>query len=257
MNDPTQRFSSRVENYVKYRPGYPPQVLSTLVDECALQPDSVVADVGSGTGILSELSCAMGTRFMELSLTSRCAAPVNAYCTSTCNFRSVDGTAEASTLPDHSVDFVTAGQAFHWFDRDACRVEFARILKFGGWVVLIWNERRTSGTPFLQAYEALLEKYATDYAEVNHTQIDDEVITQFYAPGHYQTRSFNNEQTFDFEALQGRLLSSSYAPELGHPNFQQMLTELRRVFEENQQDGVVRFEYETNVHFGRFDPDTC
>jgi SAM-dependent methyltransferase len=257
MNDSTQRFSSRVENYIKYRPGYPPQVLSTLQFECELQAGSIVADIGSGTGILSELFLRHGNTVYGVEPNEAMRRAGERLLQQYTEFRSIEGTAEATTLPDHSVDFITAGQAFHWFDRDKCRVEFARILKPGGWVVLIWNERRTTGTPFLHAYEELLERYATDYAQVNHTQINNVVITQFYASGHCQTHKFNNEQTFDFGGLQGRLLSSSYAPEAGHPNYQQMLTELRRIFEEYQQDGVVRFEYETSVHFGQFAPDTC
>lgn len=251
MNDSTQRFSNRVENYVKYRPGYPPQVLSTLIKECALQSASVVADVGSGTGISTEVFLRNGNMVygVEPNDAMRQAAErlLNRYE----NFYSVQGTAEATTLSDKGVDFVVAGQAFHWFDRHTCKEEFRRILQPQGWVVLLWNERRTLSTPFLQSYERLLEEFATDYTEVNHAQISDDMIADFYAPGAYRLRRFDNHQTFDFEALQGRLLSSSYAPEAGHPNFKPMLAELRRIFEAYQENGEVRFEYDTQVYFGQ------
>jgi SAM-dependent methyltransferase len=216
----------------------------------------VVADIGSGTGILSEMFLRNGNLVYGVEPNAAMRQAGERVLRHYEKFNSVAGTAEASTLPESSVDFVVVGQAFHWFNREKCKVEFARILKSDGWIVLIWNERLTSITPFLQAYEDLLEQFATDYTQVNHTRIDDEVIAQFYAPSRCETCSFDNEQTFDFEGLQGRLLSSSYAPDAEHPHHKPMLTELRRLFEEYQQGGVVRFEYETNVHFGQFDPDT-
>ena len=167
------------------------------------------------------------------------------------NFTSVDGTAEATTLPERSVDFVTAGQAFHWFNREQARKEFARILKPRGWVVLIWNERLTDTSPFLRAYEELLQKYGTDYAAVDHRNVDSGAIGKLFAPQPFTLRKFENRQIFDFEGTKGRLLSSSYAPEPGHPNYQPMINMLRAIFDQYHSDGNVTFDYVTQMYFGR------
>jgi ubiquinone/menaquinone biosynthesis C-methylase UbiE len=165
-------------------------------------------------------------------------------------FTSIAATAEETTLPNSSADFIVAGQAFHWFDRDRCRREFARILRPGGWVVLIWNDRKTQSTPFLIGYENLLKTYATDYSKVDHKQIDDEVVRRFfgYAPA---KKLFPSGQEFDFEGLKGRLLSSSYAPEPGQPGHAEMLSELEALFNTHQQNGSVEFAYDTVVYYGK------
>jgi len=164
-------------------------------------------------------------------------------------FRSINGTAEETALPSSSVDFVTAGQAFHWFDREKAKQEFKRILKPQGWVVLVWNERREDSTPFARDYERLLKNYGTDYEEVGHKRIDSEALGPFFGDDfHHDT--FENSQSFDFEGLKGRLLSSSYTPEAGHPQHAPMLLELQRIFDEHQEDGKVAFEYDTNIYYG-------
>src|SRR5205085_8778925 len=123
-------------------------------------------------------------------------------------FLSIDATAEATTLPDHSIDLILAAQAFHWFDRPKARREFSRILRQGGWIVLVWNERRLDSTPFLRDYEQLLQTYATDYNRVRHENIDHEAIAAFFAPQPFQTRTFDNAQRFNYAGLEARLLSS-------------------------------------------------
>jgi SAM-dependent methyltransferase len=248
--DPTKRFSSRVENYIKYRPGYPTAILDLPAEQCGLTRASVIADVGSGTGILTELLLKNGSPVFGVEPNREMREAAERLLSKHLNFASISGTAESTTLKDQSVDVITAGQAFHWFDREKTRQEFLRILKPGGWVVLIWNDRSTSATPFLKAYEDLLMAYATDYAAVNHKQIDASVIGPFFGGG-FKHAIFPNEQVFDFEGLKGRLLSSSYAPETGHPRHAPMLTALRGVFDEHQKSGRVTFEYDTAVYYGR------
>ncbi len=244
-----ERFTDRVANYVAYRPQYPAGVFAVLRDELGLSALSIVADVGAGTGILTELLLrAGGTVFaVEPNAAMREAAEVllRVYP----NFHSVDGTAEGTTLPGASIDLVTAGQAFHWFNADATRIEFARILKPGGMVALVWNMRRTEATPFLRDYESLLREFGTDYSQVNCEQLPEARIAQFFLHG-YQQRLFDNAQDFDFAGLRGRLLSSSYVPSAGHPNYELLLAELRRLFDAHQQGGRVRIEYDTRLYFG-------
>jgi len=249
--DPTQRFSSRVENYIKYRPTYPPAVLETLVAECGLSLSSVVADIGSGTGVLTRLFLDSGHRVYGVEPNREMREAGERLLAHYPRFTSVAGSAEATTLADHSADFAVAGQAFHWFDPGAARSEFVRILKPGGWVALVWNSRRTSGTPFLDAYEHLLQTYGTDYASVSEKQIDDAAISGFYGSVPFQQRAFDNAQRFDFDGLKGRLLSSSYTPEAGAPQYGPMLENLARIFQAHAENGQVVFEYDTRLYFGQ------
>lgn len=251
VRSPTERFSGRVENYVKYRPRYPRTVIDLLKAECGLTSSSVIADVGSGTGILSEMFLKEGNSVLAVEPNREMREAGERLLKAYANFKSVEGTAEATTLDDESVDFVTAGQSFHWFERERARAEFLRILKPEGWTVLVWNERRTDTTPFLVAYEKLLLDYGTDYQTVNHTNIDESIIEDFFRPASFQVKIFENRQGFDFESLRGRLLSSSYTPEAGHPNHAPMLRELERIFRENEARGEVAFDYETKLYYGQ------
>jgi len=248
--DPTLRFSARVENYIRCRPGYPSQVIETLRTECGFTPSAVVADVACGTGIFTRMLLDNGNRVFGVEPNREMREAAERLLADHAKLTSVAGTAEATTLPDHSVDFATAAQAAHWFDLPKARREFARILKPDGWVVLIWNERSTNTTPFLRAYEDLLLAYGTDYQQVRHEHTTDS-IGEFFAPSPFETRVFHMRQDFDYAELEGRLLSSSYAPMQGHPNFEPMLQELRRVFEIHNKAGRVGMEYLTRMYYGR------
>lgn len=215
--DPTRRFSDRVENYVKYRPDYPTQTIPFLVQAVGLQAESAIADVGSGTGILTGLFLRNGNPVFAVEPNKEMRAAAERLLAEYPRFTSLDGTAEAIPLPARSVDFVTAGQAFHWFDAAKARAEFLRVLRPGGWVVLIWNDRCLADSEFSAAYEALLQRYATDYRQVNHQNLDEAAFTRFFGPGGYKIQAFQNAQYFDLPGLTGRLLSSSYAPLAGHP----------------------------------------
>jgi len=243
------RFSNRAENYAKYRPGYPARVISILESECGLTPNSLVADVGSGTGILSEMFLKNGNPVFAVEPN----APMRLFAERDLkkfpNFVSINATAEETTLEPASVDFVTAGQAFHWFDREKAKREFMRILKPGGWVVLLWNERRLDSSPFLRDYEELLLRYGTDYEKVRHENVASE-IGEFYSPENFVLRSVENIQHFDFESLKGRTCSASYTPEPDDANFEPMISRLEEIFNERNRNGVVDFEYDTRIYYG-------
>jgi len=250
--DPTQRFSSRVDNYVRYRPGYPADVLLLLKAECGLTAESTIADIGSGTGILTRIFLENGNPVFGVEPNAAMRQAGEQLLMEFPRFTSVDGRAEATTFPDHSVDFVTAAQAAHWFDQQPTRHEFQRILKPGGWTVLVWNERSVDTTPFLRAYEQVLISYGTDYQDVRHERTTENLGT-FFASYPFQERVFEMRQEFDYPALEGRVLSSSYAPAAGHPKHLPMLAELRRIFDENQVGGRVSMEYKTRVYYGRLE----
>lgn len=251
MNDPTQRFSNRVENYVKYRPGYPPEVITYLKEQTALTPSTVIADIGSGTGILSELFLKHGNPVYGVEPNPEMRAAAERLLSGYTKFRSIAAPAEATTLPDGSIELIAVGQAFHWFDQDKAKAEFRRILKPGGVVALVWNSRLRSGDPFMEAYDSLLQEYAADYKDIKESNVTDRGIAEFFQPNTYTTTDFDNVQEFDFVGLYGRALSSSYAPLEGHPNYEPFTEGLQKTFERHQVDGKVRFVYKTRLYWGR------
>jgi SAM-dependent methyltransferase len=246
---PTARFSDRVENYVRYRPGYPSEVLDLLRAECGLRPSHIVADIAFGTGAFTRLLLENGNSVFAVEPNAEMREKGMHELERYERVVIIGATAEETTLRSSSVDFVTAAQAAHWFDLPRARTEFVRILRPGGWCVLIWNERRTESTPFLREYEDLLLTYGTDYKEIRHERTTA-TIHDFFAPSPYRERVFNLIQQFDYDGVAGRLLSSSYAPLEGHSNYAPMMQELQRIFLANAKDGNVEFEYNTRVFYG-------
>jgi ubiquinone/menaquinone biosynthesis C-methylase UbiE len=246
----TTRFSDRVENYVRYRPGYPPEIIEMLRTECGLQPRHSIADIASGTGIFTRLLLENGNTVYAVEPNTEMRDAASQQLKEYPQVVAVAGAAEATTLASASVDFVTAAQAAHWFDLPRARAEFVRILKPAGWCVLIWNERRTSSTPFLREYEQLLLNYGTDYKEVRHEKTTA-TINNFFAPTPFEERVFSLTQRFDFDGLAGRLLSSSYAPLEEHPQHAPMMKELARIYDAHAKENRVAFEYDTRVFYGR------
>lgn len=246
----TSRFSDRVENYARYRPGYPAEVLAALREDCDLVPSQAIADIAFGTGLWTRMLLENGNPVVGVEPNAKMRAAGERLLAGYPNFTSVAGSAEATTLADHSVNFVTAAQAAHWFNREQARREFVRILKPGGWLVLLWNERLTDSTGFLREYEQLLLSYGTDYREVRHERTT-EAVNGFFDPAPFKERTFQMRQEFDYAGVEGRLLSSSYAPGPKHPKHPAMLRELRRIFDACAVDGRAAFEYKTRVYFGR------
>jgi len=251
FTDSKQRFSNRVADYVRYRPGYPSAVRDVLRAECGLKSGHVIVDIGSGTGFLSELFLKNGNRVFGVEPNEAMRLAGEEYLASYDGFVSIDGSAEATTLDDASVNFVTAGQAFHWFDQHLCRREFTRILKPDGWVVVIWNERLNDTTPFVRDYEDLLRKFGTDYASVKESYPNEQHMCDFFGAGAYSSHTLPNFQEFDFDGIAGRLRSSSFIPTQDHSNFAPMMAELQRMFDAHNQAGRVRLEYTTHIYFGR------
>ena len=249
--NPTQRFSNRVENYVKYRPSYPTAVLTCLRDECGLGETAVIADVGSGTGILARLFLQNGNRVLGIEPNQEMRDAGEAFLAEFPQFSSVNGTAEATTLPDSSVDFVTAGQAAHWFDRESSLPEFRRILRPGGAVVLVWNTMAFDASPFMQGYEQLALRYF-DGKPSRENELRGGVLA--YLGEGAQVRTFTNAQQFDLPGITGRLLSTSYAPLAGDPRHEPMLAELRELFKANvAENGRITFNYVAELYYSQFE----
>jgi len=248
----TERFSDRVDDYVRYRPDYPAAMLDWLHREHGVTRDWQVADVGAGTGISSKLFLDAGHAVTAVEPNAAMREAAVAWLGGCPRLHAVDGRADATGLPDASVDLVAAAQAFHWFDPASTRREFARILRPGGLAAVFWNSRRLTGTPFLEGYEALLQRYGTDYTSVAERYADDDTMRTWFGTGWRGTARFEHIQRLDFDGLRGRLLSSSYAPKPGHPQHAPMLAALCKLFDRCQQDGRISFDYDTRIIVGGF-----
>jgi SAM-dependent methyltransferase len=247
----TERFSSRVADYVRYRPSYPAGVISLLAERCGLGPGSIVADLGSGTGILTALLLDVAGTVYAVEPNAPMREAAEAGLSGRRGFRSLSGTAEATGLPAASIDLVTAAQAFHWFDVARARKEVTRILRPGGWAALVWNERPLEAGPFLSEYEALLRRYVPEYDRITRSRADEEKIREFFG-GDFEAATFPNSQELDYAGLKGRLMSSSYAPQPDTDAHEPMLRDLESLFERHRRDDRIIFPYRSLVHFGRF-----
>ena len=248
--DPAARFSDRAEDYNRYRPHYSHDVVDAIRQACGLGPGHLIADVGCGTGLLAEIFLPGGNRVIGVEPNAEMRRVGEEYLSRYPNFRMVDGSAESTNLETGSVDFVIAGQAFHWFRPPEARVEFTRILKPGGWAVLVWHDRNTEATPFLRDYEAFVRKFGTDYEQVTHKYLASyDALERFFAPNEMHLIKQQNRQQFDIHGLRGRLLSSSYIPKSGERH-EAMMRALPELVESHAVDGRVTLEYDTKIYSG-------
>ena len=254
MHNSKTRFSNRVNNYIRYRTSYPKQIVLDLELDKRLHKNAVIADIGSGTGISTEVFLSQGYHCLGVEPNLEMRAGAERQLEAYAEFESIDGSAEATTLETHSVDLIIAGQAFHWFDQAASKMEFQRILRPGKAVALIWNERNHSGTAFQAGYEELLKQYCNDYDQVDYKRVDLEALERFFRPFTYSIYQYINQQHFDFAGLKGRLLSSSYCPVEGEANYEAAMNALFKLFQTHQVDGQITFDYNTRVYAGQLTP---
>ncbi|MDH3387710.1 MAG: class I SAM-dependent methyltransferase [Gammaproteobacteria bacterium] len=249
MTDSRRRFSDRVADYVRFRPGYPPGLVAELLAAMKNTETSEAADIGSGTGIFTRLLLERGIRVYAVEPNANMRQAAESHLASYPDFVSIDGDAENTGLAGASVDLVTAAQAFHWFNNDRSRAEFRRILKPGGRLALIWNRRRLS-QPLQQAYDALLRKFAPEYGRVNHMNLSDDDLARFFSAGRMQVLRFDNSQRLDFDALIGLLKSASYCPAEDTREFGLLRDELRRLFARFADRDCIDLEYDTELYYG-------
>jgi SAM-dependent methyltransferase len=245
--DSKERFTAYAGDYVKYRPGYPPEAIDSLLHACGLAPGMAVADVGAGTGKLTGPLLARGLRVYAVEPNDAMRTAMEQALAGTPGFLPVKASAEETGLPDASVEAVTAAQAFHWFDRVKFREECRRILRPGGKVALVWNRRDTTDA-FQAAYEDVIQAHHDDMPNKTMRDMDEEAYASFFA--HYDIYRLASRQSFDCEGLVGRALSSSYAPRPGHPRHEALCEALQGLFERHQKNGQVTFAYQTEVVVG-------
>lgn len=250
--DPRVRFTDRVSSYVAARPSYPSELIELLRSDCGLNPSSVVADIGSGTGILARMLCEHAQTVYGVEPNEAMRQAGESFLKDRKNFVSVNGSAESTSLPGTSVDLITVAQAFHWFHPEDTRHEFLRILKPNGWTALIWNNRKLEGSSLAEAYEQLLVTFGTDYEQVkSRGKAVLDSFERFFGHSQFRTASFKNDQTLDRQGFLDRVLSASYMPGREHPRHAATRKAVEQVFEDNQKDGQVTLEYDTNVYYGQ------
>lgn len=244
-----QRFSNRVENYIKYRPGYPEEIIAVLQLEIGLVPEDVVADIGSGTGLSAQLFLEHGNTVYGVEPNEPMRKAAEGLLKDYTNFISVHGSSEATNLKTSSIDLIVCAQAFHWFDREKTKQEFHRITDSGAHLALIWQDRK-SDDPFQQGYEKIIQDFSIDYNEITHRNISEEIIANFYAPNKFRKFVLYYEQQFDLEGLIGRVVSSSYMPDETHPNYPHMIDALTDIYHAYNKEGMLTFAYDTNLYIG-------
>lgn len=247
ISNSKSRFSNRVGDYSKFRPSYPAELIDSLFAQAQLSSDSCVADVGSGTGLLTELLLERGVQVIAVEPNHDMRLESDRRLSRFSNYSSVAGCAEDTLLSDHSIDLITAAQAFHWFNIEETAQEFRRILKTTGKTALIWNRRDDKGSPFMREYDALLSARVPEYNQTNHANVTDEIINQFLGPK-MSVSEFSNNQFFDLHGLKGRLLSSSYCPKKGEKNHDEVMLALEGLYRSFANDSGVSFDYRTQLY---------
>jgi ubiquinone/menaquinone biosynthesis C-methylase UbiE len=250
MTDPTKRFSDRVEDYVRYRPGYPKEIIDLLNKKIQFNTNWIIADIGSGTGISTELFLKNGNIVYAVEPNAEMRGAAEENLKKYEKYVSVDGKSDETTLSGNSIDMIIVCQAFHWFDPDKTKIEFRRILKTGGYTALIWNERRFNESPFLYDYEQLLRKYLDDYKNIENKNINRNNIAEFFGTEDYRLETLYNYQVLDFTGLRGRLMSASYAPKYGEKS-ENMVKELKIIYDKHQKENKVLFEYDTKIFYSQ------
>jgi ubiquinone/menaquinone biosynthesis C-methylase UbiE len=250
----TERFTGRVEVYDRYRQRYPGEQIVALLEQwCGLQPDWQIADIGAGTGMLTEVFLANGNPVTAVEPNAEMLAACTNLTDHWLQLTVLNATAEATTIPAASIDMVTAGRAFHWFDVPRAIAEFRRILKPGGWLALVSLGRSKDNTPQSVAFEDLLTNHGTDYKYVRGGYRVHENLKDIYAGDLHQTQ-IGGEQKLDWPSYFGQAMSFSIVPRPDDPRSAEFNKRLREHFEHFAVDGYITVPTTCWVDAGRLAP---
>jgi ubiquinone/menaquinone biosynthesis C-methylase UbiE len=270
MTDNTQRFTGRAQDYDLYRQRYPAEeVLAHLRAWCGLEPDWLIADIGAGTGMLAEVFLENSNRVLAIEpnpdMRDQMHASFDRLGPCWPRIEVIDATAEATTLPDASIDMVAAGRAFHWFDKDRALAEFRRILKPAGWVALVSagrtrlaKDHAAADSEFreqLSAFERLLTEHGTDYTYVRSGyRVHDNMQALFGPDAELLQAQLPGTQQLDWSAFHGNAMSLSVVPQPDHHNFETFQRGLRMHFDNYAEDSILTVPTTCWITAARFQP---
>ena len=244
-------FSGIADIYDKYRPTYPQILFAYLNSNIGINKFSTVADIGSGTGILSEklLEICRKVYAVEPNDDMRQISELKLSCTD--KFIPVRATAEATTLSEHCIDYITVAQAFHWFDRKLFKRECQRILKSNGQVILIWN-CRDEENEIVQEVDSISRKYCPNFSGSSCGMRGARTSNEYndFFVGNYETKQFNNPITFNKESFLGLHQSASYCPDRNEENYSRYMDELSNYFEAHAENGMLILKNNTYCYIG-------
>lgn len=251
LMESTGRSPSMVENYLRFKPNYPRKLIDFLYDDCGFSWESVIADIGSGTGTFTRLLLEKGSRVVGIEPNREMRETAERIlCDEFPRFVSLDATAENTTLSDVSIHHIVCAQSFHFFNIDKCKKEFARILRPGGSVALIRSRPVVDNDEFSHEYEALVRRYSNDEGN-NRTKINENLFSDFFPASSFLVFSLPDQLILDFEALKGRMLFFSDMPALGEKGYHELIEELEILFELYNQSGKVVLKYKTEAYAGK------
>ena len=246
--DNTQKFSGKADVYQKARPSYAQAMLDFIAQKWQIGNGSMVADIGSGTGILTRQLLGLGARVYAVEPNADMRAKAEELLGDNPNFVSVTGTAEQTGLPDHSFQLVTAASAFHWFDTERFKLECERILLPGAPVVLVWNKAELSAEINL-GRERIFKKYCPNFKGFSGGQDEGDKLKRFFFDGALQERRFPNPLSYDRQTFINRALSSSYSLIETDPEFEAYLIELGELFDQFAVEGKIMLPQDSVVYF--------
>ncbi|MFB6351839.1 MAG: class I SAM-dependent methyltransferase [Bradymonadaceae bacterium] len=250
MSGLLKRFSPRAAEYTRHRPEYPPALLDFLEEQGWIGIGTEVADVGAGTGIFTEQLIGKGCEVWAVEPNGAMLSMAQNRLQSRSQFHGVPADAEDIRMDDRTVDLVCVAQALHWFDLEAARSEFERILRKPERVALLWNIRDREASPFMAGFEDLIAEYGIDYEAV-YERFDDYIgdLDNFFGDS-YDHRTFDHPQTVGEQDLIGLVTSYSYMPRPNNENFDEMIESLRELFADHADGGTVDIQYDTELYYG-------
>lgn len=249
--DNTTKFSDKVEVYRQYRPSYPDAFVHYLFDEVGISQDACVADIGAGTGILTEILSEHVKTVYAIEPDRNMRIACMDTCGRSCAFVALEGRAESTGLPDQCLDFITVAQAFHWFEPHRTQLEFSRVLKPDGMVILVWNSR-VPDAPLTIAWDAVCRKHCPNFTGFsNDSVMSESQVHDFFRDGICETRQYPNNRLLDLASFLGTALSASYAPVFGQPAYDSFVTALTQLFWEHATGEKILVPMYTHSYVGR------
>jgi len=249
--DNTAKFTGMADLYAKARPDYAPAFIDWLFSDAGMKAGTVVADIGSGTGIFAKALLSRGSTVYCVEPNADMRHVAEQTLSGFPNFYSVNGTAENTTLAAHCAGFITVAQAFHWFDAVRFKAECARIIKPGGKTVLVWNSR-VGTSELVKENAAICEKYCASFKGFSGGLEHMEAVIGRFFDNRFETKRFANDLLFDKTKFVERSLSASYAPKKTDSGYTGYISELEELFERYAVEGMLTMPNETIAYLGGF-----